>query len=371
MTAPTIEQLVRKACQVQASDIHLRVGHPPYFRLREQMYPLPKAPAVTESDMDSWLNEILTPAQRTRLQETQEIDEALFYPNLIRCRVVCFQTLDGTAITLRLIPLQIPSLFELQLPSVLSGLVQRKQGLILVTGPTGSGKSTTLAAMVNEMNQTMARHIITIEDPIEYVFDPVRCLITQREIGRHAHDFASALRAALRADPDVILVGEIRDQKTLKTAIYAAQTGHLVLGTLHARNTVSTIDRLIGLDGMVQSSDTRKQFLELLVAVISQQLITPQTGSRRAILEVLINTPAIQDYLNRGELEEAYRLMELDTIEGMQTLNEALLIEIEQGRLSVEEALKVSIDPGDLDRRLRITGIAQAQGFSSHFQSDF
>lgn len=365
MTAPTIEQLVRKACQVQASDIHLRVGHPPYFRLREQMHLLPGAPAVTAEDMESWLQEILTPAQRDRLHEAQEIDEALFYPDLIRCRITCFQSLDGIAITLRLIPLQIPSLFDLHLPSVLASLIQRKQGLILVTGPTGSGKSTTLAAMVNEMNQTMARHIITIEDPIEYVFEPIRCLITQREIGRHVHDFASAVRAALRADPDVILVGEIRDQKTLKAAMHAAQTGHMVLGTLHARNTVGTIDRLIGLDGMVQSSDTRKQFLELLVAVISQQLITTHSGNRRAVLEILINTPAIQDYLGRGELDEAYRLMELDTIEGMQTLNKALILEIEQGQLTVEEAFKVSIDPGDLDRRLRITGIAQSYGFSN------
>lgn len=365
MTAPTIEQLVRKACQVQASDIHLRVGHPPYFRLREQMYPLPNAPAATDSDMASWLNEILTPTQLSRLNETQELDEALFYPDLIRCRVICFQTLDGVAITLRLIPLQIPSLMDLQLPTVLSALIQRKQGLILVTGPTGSGKSTTLAAMISEMNQSMARHIITIEDPIEYVFEPVRCLITQREVGRHVHDFSSAVRAALRADPDVILVGEIRDQKTLKAAMHAAQTGHLVLGTLHARNAIATIDRLIGLDGMVQSADTRKQFLELSVAVIAQQLITTYSGSRRAVLEVLINTPAIQDYLTRGELDEAYRLMELDTIEGMQTLNEALITEIEQGRLSIEEALKAAVDPGDLDRRMRIAGISHSFGFSS------
>lgn len=314
--------------------------------------------------MEQWLDEILTPVQRDRLIQNQELDEALFYPDLIRCRVICFQSLKGIAITLRLIPLKVPSLLELQLPSVLSGLIQRKQGLILVTGPTGSGKSTTLAAMINEVNQTMSRHIVTVEDPIEYVFEPVRSLITQCEIGRHVHDFAAAVRAALRADPDIILVGEIRDQETLQAAMQAAQTGHLVLGTLHARNAVGTIERLIGLDGMAQSADTRKQFLELLVGVIAQQLLTLRSGSRRAVLEILVNTPAIQDYLNRGEFDEAYRLMELDTIEGMQTLNEALTMEIEQGRLSVEEALQVSIDPGDLDRRLRVTGLAQSRSFS-------
>lgn len=238
---------------------------------------------ITPEIFEEYLTEILTPAQRQQFAETKELDTAIFYPGFIRCRVNCFDSLTGGAIVLRLISLKVPSIDELRLPQVLKEIAGKPQGLVLVTGPTGSGKSTTIAAMIRDLNETITKHIVTIEDPIEYVHTSQKCLISQREVGLHTLEFFNALRAVLREDPDIILIGEMRDRITVNTALQAAQTGHLVLGTLHTRNAIDAINRLLNLYNPDEQPSMRIQIVESLVAVIAQQLL-PTTDSQRLAL---------------------------------------------------------------------------------------
>lgn len=354
---PSIERMVKHAHTQQASDIHIRVGEVPRYRIRGQMLPVGNHDRVTPELFHQYLNEILAPDQMKRFQESKELDTAIYYPGLVRCRVNCFESLMGGAMVLRLIPLEVPSLDSLGLPPVLKTLVKRPQGLILVTGPTGSGKSTTLAAMIRYMNETQQKHIITIEDPIEFVHTSNKCLVSQREVGLHTYEFHHALRAALREDPDAILIGEMRDRLTVDTAIKAAQTGHLVFGTLHTRSALNTINRLLGIYNPDEQGPVRIQLVDSLVAVIAQALLQTTDGRRTAAHEILINTPAMQDYLAKGNEEEAYHLLENGIDEGMQVLNQALCDLLLMGKISGDEALKISPDVGDLRRRVRNEGV--------------
>jgi twitching motility protein PilT len=360
-SAPSIEKMVRHAHSQQASDIHIRVGEIPRYRIRGQMVPLGNHERVTPELFEQYLTEILTPAQRQKFAETQELDTAVFYPGLVRCRVNCFESLTGGAIVLRLIPLEIPSIEALGLPPVLKDIVQRPQGLILVTGPTGSGKSTTIAAMLRYLNETTQKHIVTIEDPIEFVHTSQKCLISQREVGLHTHEFKDALRAVLREDPDVILIGEMRDRITVDTALKAAQTGHLVFGTLHTNSAINTINRLLNIYSPDEQQSMRVLIAESLIAVVAQILMQTTDGRRTAAHEILINTPAMQDYLKKGSDEEAYHLIENGIDEGMQVLNQALCELVLTGKISGDEAVKVSPDLGDLRRRVRNEGIDPAR----------
>lgn len=360
-SASSIEKMVRHAHSQQASDIHIRVGEIPRYRIRGQMVPLGNHERVTPELFEQYLTEILTPAQRQKFAETQELDTAVFYPGLVRCRVNCFESLTGGAIVLRLIPLEIPSIEALGLPPVLKDIVQRPQGLILVTGPTGSGKSTTIAAMLRYLNETTQKHIVTIEDPIEFVHTSQKCLISQREVGLHTHEFKDALRAVLREDPDVILIGEMRDRITVDTALKAAQTGHLVFGTLHTNSAINTINRLLNIYNPDEQQSMRVLIAESLIAVVAQILMQTTDGRRTAAHEILINTPAMQDYLKKGSDEEAYHLIENGMDEGMQVLNQALCELVLTGKISGDEAVKVSPDLGDLRRRVRNEGIDPAR----------
>jgi len=356
-SAPSIALMVRHAHAQHASDIHIRVGEVTRYRIRGEMVPLGNQGKVTAEIFEQYLVEILTPAKRQQFITNKELDTAIFYPGFLRCRVNCFETLMGGAMVLRLISLDIPSIDSLALPEVLKDIVGRNQGLILVTGPTGSGKSTTLAAMIRHLNETSHKHIVTIEDPIEFVHPSQNCLISQREVGLHTHEFHGALRAVLREDPDVILIGEMRDRITVNTALQAAQTGHLVLGTLHTRSAINSINRLLNLYNADEQAVMRIQITESLVAVIAQ-LLLPTTDNRRiAIHDILINTPAMQDYLLKGDEDEAFKLMESNSLEGMQVMNQALYEQMLAGRVTIEEALKASPDAFDLDRRLRTGGI--------------
>jgi twitching motility protein PilT len=353
---PSIERMVKHAHTQQASDIHIRVGEIPRYRIRGQMVPVGNHDRITAEMFHQYLNEILAPEQLKRFQELKELDTAIYYPNLVRCRVNCFESLLGGAMVLRLIPLEVPSIDALGLPAVLKTLVKRPQGLILVTGPTGSGKSTTLAAMIRYINETQQKHIITIEDPIEFVHNSNKSLVSQREVGLHTHEFHHALRAALREDPDTILIGEMRDRLTVDTALKAAQTGHLVFGTLHTRSALSTINRLLGIYNPDEQGPMRIQLVDSLVAVIAQALLQTTDGRRTAAHEILINTPAMQDYLAKGNEEEAYQLIENGIDDGMQVLNQALCELLLMGKISGDEALKISPDVGDLRRRVRNEG---------------
>ena len=353
----SIKQMVKEAHALDASDIHIRVGQVPRFRIRGEMM-VPKGHAkVTPEIFEAYLAEILSPAQKKQFAEAKEMDTAIFYPGFLRCRVNCFDSLTGGAIVLRLISLNVPSIEDLRLPLVLKNIVTKTQGLVLVTGPTGCGKSTTIAAMIRHLNETVNKHIVTIEDPIEYVHPSQKCLVSQREVGLHTHEFFQALRAVLREDPDVILIGEMRDRITINTALQAAQTGHLVLGTLHTRNAIDAVNRLLNLYNPDEQPAMRVQIVESLVAIIAQLLLPTTDQHRNAVHDILINTPAMQDYLMKGEEDEAFRLMEDDTMEGMQLMNQALYEQLLTGRLTIESALQASPDPSALERMLRTGGI--------------
>lgn len=361
----TIEQMVRDAHSASASDIHIRVGQVPRFRIRGVMQVATNHPKVTPEIFEQYLAEILTPEQRKQFATTKELDSAIFYPGFVRCRLNCFESLSGGAIVLRLISLEIPTIDSLRLPEVFKSIILRSQGLILVTGPTGSGKSTTVAAMIDHLNQMEQKHVVTIEDPIEFIHPSKKCLVSQREVGLHTHEFQQALRAVLREDPDVILIGEMRDRVTINTALQAAQTGHLVLGTLHTRSAINAINRLLNLYPPEEQQAMRIQICDSLVAVIAQLLLPTVDNRRVAVHDILVNTPAMHDYLMKGADDEAFRLMEHDTYEGMQIINQGLYKLVLEGRVTIEEAAKTSPEASDLDRRLRTGGydVGDARGF--------
>ncbi|MBW4691456.1 MAG: PilT/PilU family type 4a pilus ATPase [Lyngbya sp. HA4199-MV5] len=363
----SIEQMVRDAHARQASDIHIRIGELPRFRIRGQMVQPRDQLKVTPDLFEQYLAEILSPKQREEFEQHKELDTAIFYPGFLRCRVNCFETLTGGAIVLRLISLEVPSINGLGLPEVLKHLVSQPQGLILITGPTGSGKSTTLAAMLRHLNESMTRHVVTIEDPIEYVHPSQKCLISQREVGLHTHEFNQALRAVLREDPDVILIGEMRDRTTVETALKAAQTGHLVLGTLHTRSAINTLNRLLNIYNPDEQPAMRIQITESLVSIVAQQLIPTTDGRRTAVHEILINTPAMQDYLLKGQETDAFQLMETDTNQGMQVMNQALCDLVLLGKISPDDAVRASPDAGDLRRRVRNEGFDPARSSNREF----
>ncbi len=363
----TIEQMVKDAHARQASDIHIRVGEPPRLRIRGQIVRSSDYAAVTPDLFEKYLTEMLSESQRKQFIEKKELDTAIYYPGFLRCRVNCFETLTGGAIVLRLIPLDVPSIDGLGLPLVLKHLVTYPQGLILVTGPTGSGKSTSIAAMIRELNESDSRHIVTIEDPIEYVHASGKCLISQREVGLHTHEFHEALRAVLREDPDVILIGEMRDRVTVDTALKAAQTGHLVLGTLHTKSAIGTVNRLLNIYNPDEQQAMRTQILESLVSIVSQQLLPTTDGRRTAVHEILLNTAAMQDYLLKGQETDAFQLMETDTNEGMQVMNQALCELILLGKISPDDAVKASPDAGDLRRRVRNEGYDPGRSSNREF----
>ncbi len=366
----TIEQMVRDAHGKSASDIHLRVGEVVRFRIRGEMAIQSEYGTVTADQFTGYLEEILSPKQIANFEETMELDTAIYYPGFLRCRVNCFESLTGGAIVFRLIPLDVPTIDGLGLPPVLKNFIAQPQGLILVTGPTGSGKSTTIAAMIRHLNDTDTRHIVTIEDPIEYVHQSNHCLVSQREVGLHTKEFSHALRAVLREDPDVILIGEMRDRVTVDTALKAAQTGHLVLGTLHTKSAIGTINRLLNIFNPDEQASMRIQIMESLVSLVSQQLLPTTDGRRTAVHEILVNTPAMSDYLLKGEETEAFRLMETDTNEGMQVMNQALCDLVLLGRISPDDAVRSSPDAGDLRRRVRNEGFDPGRGSNREFEGE-
>ena len=349
----TIEQMVREAHAASASDIHIRVGQVPRFRIRGVMQVATSNPKVTPEIFEHYLAEILTPEQRKQFAETKELDTAIFYPGFVRCRVNCFDSLSGGAIVLRLISLEIPTIDALRLPEVLKSVILRSQGLILITGPTGSGKSTTLAAMIDYINNEMPKHIITIEDPIEFVHFSKRALIRHREVGANTLKFDNALKASLREDPDIILVGEMRDKETVNTALKAAQTGHLVMGTLHTNSAVKTIERILQLYEPEQQVPMRVSIAESLVAVISQGLCRTTDGKRAAFHDIMINTDAIRDYIRRGDIDEINALIPRCNFDGMCTMNQSLFKLYEAGRITEETALENSPTPNEMAQMLR------------------
>ncbi len=348
----TLEQLVREAYDKGISDLHLGVGEVPRFRERGQII-ITDHPVIDEATFFSWLREVLTNQQIELFKETLEFDGATQYEGLVRVRINIFVSLEGPAMVLRLIPLKILTMEQLNLPPVFRDLCHYHKGLILVTGPTGSGKSTTMAAMIDYINKTMPKHIISIEDPIEFVHSSQKALIKQREVGIHTLKFDNALKASLREDPDIILIGEMRDRETVNTALKAAQTGHLVFGTLHTNSAVKTIERILNLYNPDEQEPMRIQVAESLVAVIAQSLVRTTDSKRAAVHEIMINTDAIKDYIMRNQVEEIEAIIPRCNFEGMCTMNQSLYQLYEQGQITEETALEASPKPNEMAMSLR------------------
>jgi twitching motility protein PilT len=350
--AADLEELIREAQAYRVSDIHLGVQERPRFRRRGQME-YTAYPPTTDEVFFGWWQDVLTPDQIAEFKRTKELDTAIFYPGFARCRVNLFESLHGPAAVMRLIDLEIPTMEELRLPDALRSIAEQHKGLVLVTGPTGSGKSTTLAAMIRHLNENHAKHIISIEDPIEYVHTSIRSLIRQREVGMHTLEFENALRASLREDPDIILIGEMRDRITVDIALKAAQTGHLVFGTLHTNSAVSTIERLLNIYSPAEQEPMRHQISESLVAVIAQTLVRTTDGKRCAAHEIMINTDAARDYIKGNKVDELDSLIPQCTFDGMQTMNQALYKLYQDKSITAETAIEASPRPNEMRQQLR------------------
>jgi twitching motility protein PilT len=342
---------VRHAFDKGYSDVHAGVGEVPRYRNRGEI-DATDWPVTDRATFYSWLREILSEEDIREFEETLDFDAATQY-DFARVRINIFDSLHGPAMVLRLIPLKILTMEQLNLPPVFKDVCHYHKGLVLVTGPTGSGKSTTMAAMVDYINKEMPKHIITIEDPIEFVHKSQKALIKHREVGIHTRKFDNALKAALREDPDLILVGEMRDKETVNTALKAAQTGHLVMGTLHTNSAVKTIERILQLFEPEQQEPIRISLAESMVAVISQGLCRTTDGKRAAFHDILINTDAIKDFIRRGEIEEIEQIIPRCTFDGMCTMNQSLYKLYEAGRITEEVALEMSPKPNEMAQSLR------------------
>lgn len=363
----TVEILVQ-AAKLGASDVHITVGRPPLYRLDGTLYPLDAENLIDRIDLikhedikiltpentDSLAREIMSKDKYAKFLEEGELDFSYSLSGVTRVRVSVFKQRNSTSLVMRLLNTQIPSFKELGLPEALSYLARRPNGLVLVTGPTGSGKSTTLAAMIDLINKEQRLHIITLEDPIEYLHRHNLCVINQREIGQDSKSFATALRASLREDPDVILVGEMRDLETISIAITAAETGHLVLATLHTPSASETIERIIDVFPSSQQQQIRVQLANTIEGIVSQQLIPRHDKPGRVpAVEILIATLAIRNLIREGKTHQIPSMLQTGTRYGMLTLDMSLRMLYEKGKISRDEALNRARDQ---ETMIRITG---------------
>jgi twitching motility protein PilT len=339
--------------ELNASDVHLSPGFAPAVRLRGAIEALDGYPELTAQDTREIVYSLLNDARRKRFENEQQLDFAYAIPGVARFRVNAFFQRGAISAAFRLIPEQIVSLEELGLPSVMAEFTRKPRGFVLVTGPTGSGKSTTLASMVDLINEEREEHILTIEDPIEFLHTHKRCIVNQREIGADAVDFATALKSALREDPDVILVGEMRDLETMSTALTAAETGHLVFATLHTQSTAQTVDRIIDIFPAEQQAQVRMQLSIGLQGIITQQLLpTIDGGGRVVACEVLIPTPAVRNLIREGKTHQIYSAIQTSGSIGMQTMDAHLAQLVRMGRASRQLAEQRASVPEELKRLL-------------------
>ncbi len=338
-----ITELLAFSVQHDASDLHLSTGTPPSIRVDGDVRKL-NIPAFDAKDVNALVYDIMNDRQRKEYEENLEVDFSFEVPNLARFRVNAFNQNRGPAAVFRTIPSKILSLDDLGCPEIFREISDTPRGLVLVTGPTGSGKSTTLAAMVDYINKHKHDHILTIEDPIEFVHDNHKCLINQREVHRDTLSFSAALRSALREDPDVILVGEMRDLETIRLAMTAAETGHLVFGTLHTTSAPKTIDRIIDVFPGEEKSMVRSMLSESLRAVISQTLIKKVGGGRIAAHEIMIGVPAIRNLIREDKIAQMYSAIQTGMQHGMQTMDQCLQNLVNRGIISKKDAMEKAVD---------------------------
>ncbi|MBN2466861.1 MAG: type IV pilus twitching motility protein PilT [Deltaproteobacteria bacterium] len=341
-----------------ASDLHIRASRPPLIRIKGALQPIENAPPFKPEEVDSIAAAMMSEKQKRKFEEEQSIDLAYSVPGLMRFRVNVFRQRGTTSAVFRNIALHIPNAEEMGLPTVLYTFCNKPQGLILVTGPTGSGKSTTLATLVRQINETRNVHIVTIEDPIEFLFTDQKASMSQREVGIDTPSFGLALKNALRQDPDVVLLGEMRDLETISTVMMAADTGHLVFSTLHTNNALQTISRIIDVFPPEQQDQIRLQLSNVLVGIVSQRLVPRLDGNGRiAAVEILINSPSIKNLINENKINEITEQMEKSvSYYRMQTLEQSLIALIANKKIALEDALAASIRPDDLRLMLSQSG---------------
>ena len=354
----SIDELLEHMVARDASDLHVTVGTPPVIRVRGEIERVDDYNPLTPEETQELLYRILSSEQQKNLEIKRQLDLSHSIPGLARFRVNVYFQRESIGAAFRLIPAEIKTLEELGIPATLHQLAEKPRGLVLVTGPTGSGKSTTLAAIIDEINRNRSEHILTIEDPIEFLHRHKRCIVNQREIGPDATSFAEALRAALRQDPDVILVGEMRDLETISTALTAAETGHLVFGTLHTQSAPSTIDRIIDVFPAEQQEQIRIQIASSLQGVVTQSLLPTADGKGRVpALEVLLPDDAVRNLIRQGKVEQVYSVMQTNTSRGMQTMEQSLADLITRGVVELEVGLTRSSRPAQL------IGVLERAGF--------
>jgi twitching motility protein PilT len=350
---PRIEILLEEVVKKKASDLHLQVGLPPMLRIDGSLIAVASAEPLTEETVETLIFAILDEDQKQILLKDKEFDFSFAFGDLGRFRVNAFHERGNLAAALRLIPNEILTIEQLGLPQVVNKFAAYPRGLVLITGPTGSGKSTTLAAMIHKINNERAQHIITIEDPIEYTHRSKKSVVVQREVHYDTYSFSAALRSALREDPDVVLIGEMRDLETIASAITIAETGHLVLATLHTNSAAQSIDRMIDVFPPHQQPQIRSQLSNILMAICSQRLVPVIGGGRVAAAEVLVATPAVRNIIREGKTHQLEAVIQTGAEYGMQSMDKTLVSLVHSGTITYDEARNYAVDLEELDRLMR------------------
>jgi twitching motility protein PilT len=345
--------LMQLAVDKNASDIHLVVGSPPVLRVDGELVSVPNEPLLVPESIEKILHAVMNSEQLERLMVNKEIDFSLPFSEKARFRINAYTQKRSVAAAFRLIPLAIPTVDSLGLPSILHSFTALRQGFILVTGPTGHGKSTSLAAMLDEINQNRAVHIVTIEDPIEFVFNPKQSLVSQREMNMDTHSWSVALRSVLREDPDVVLVGEMRDYETIAAALTVAETGHLVFATLHTNSAAQTVDRIVDVFPDEQQDQVKLQLSNVLEAVVSQRLVPAINGGRVVASEIMLATTAIKTAIRDGKTHQIDSIIQTSSEVGMNTLEASLADLVREGEIGVDTAKSYAIRPEQLSRMIQ------------------
>lgn len=348
-----VKSLLQSIVDSNASDLHLVTGIAPTLRIEGELAPLSNLGVLTPDQISELLKQVLTSEQLERLNVNKEIDFSLSFSDKARFRVNAYTQKGSLAAAFRKIPLEIPAVDALELPKIIHSFTNLRQGFVLVTGPTGHGKSTTLAAILNEINQNRAAHIITIEDPVEFIFRPVKSIISQREMRNDTHSWQIALRSVLREDPDVVLVGEMRDYETIAAALTVAETGHLVFATLHTNSAAQTIDRIVDVFPEEQQGQVRLQLSNVIEAVFSQRLVPGIAKKRVVAHETMLATTAIKTAIREGKTHQIDSILETSSEAGMNTLERSLADLVKNGRITMEVAQSWSLRPEELTRLVR------------------